>query len=148
MANLAATLKSEISRVARKEVRAETDDLRKLVSAQRSAIAALKRELAELRKEIKQGNSPKKPPAGNFDAAPNQDTKRRFSATRLAAHRKKTGLSAADYGALAGISDQSIYHYEQGKARPHADVVRRLSMLKELSQKQLLALSSEHKTSK
>jgi predicted transcriptional regulator len=81
----------------------------------------------------------------DLDAPQSDDVKRRFSPTRLATHRQKTGLSAADYGALVGISGQSIYHYEQGKARPHADVVRKLSMLKELSKTQLLALLEEQK---
>ncbi|MEL4887363.1 helix-turn-helix domain-containing protein [Pectobacterium betavasculorum] len=42
----------------------------------------------------------------------------RFSATRLAAHRTKLGLSAAAYGQLAGVSGQTIYNSEQGGARP------------------------------
>ena len=50
MPNIAALLKSEITRVARKEIRAEIESLRKAVSAQRLAIAALKREIAEVRK--------------------------------------------------------------------------------------------------
>ena len=145
MPNIAALLKSEISRVARKEVCAETDSLRKLVSAQRSAIAALKREIAELRKEAKQVGTPKKKANTAMDAPKEGEVKRRFSAARLAAHRQKTGLSASDYGALVGISGQSIYHYEQGKARPHAAVVRKLSMIKELSKPQLLDLLKEQK---
>lgn len=145
MPNIAAILKSEISRVARKEIRAETESLRKLVTAQRTAIAALKREVAELRKETKRTATSAKRPGVDLDAPQSDDVKRRFSPTRLAAHRQKTGLSAADYGALVGISGQSIYHYEQGKARPHADVVRKLSMLKELSKTQLLALLEEQK---
>ncbi|WP_374008459.1 helix-turn-helix domain-containing protein [Delftia lacustris] len=45
-------------------------------------------------------------------------TQRRFSAARLAAHRGKLGISAASYGRLVGVSGQTIYHWEQGKARP------------------------------
>ncbi|WP_323745972.1 helix-turn-helix domain-containing protein [Diaphorobacter caeni] len=80
-----------------------------------------------------------------MEAPQPDEVKRRFSASRLAAHRQKTGLSAADYGALVGVSGQSIYHYEQGKARPHAAVVRKLSMIKELGKTQLLALLDEQK---
>jgi len=36
---------------------------------------------------------------------------RRFSPARLAATRKKLGLSAADFGALIGVSGQSIYKW-------------------------------------
>ena len=53
MPNIANIFKAEITRVARKEVRAEVDSLRKALAAQRSAIAALKREIADLHKGIK-----------------------------------------------------------------------------------------------
>jgi len=43
MANIASLLKSEISRIARKEVRAETQTLKKASAQYRSDIAALKR---------------------------------------------------------------------------------------------------------
>jgi hypothetical protein len=46
MANIATALKSEISRVARKEVRAETLQLKKQSAHYRSQIAALKRQVA------------------------------------------------------------------------------------------------------
>ena len=43
MANIASLLKTEISRVARKEVRADTVDLKKALGVYRAEIAALKR---------------------------------------------------------------------------------------------------------
>ncbi|WP_223262391.1 helix-turn-helix domain-containing protein [Variovorax beijingensis] len=46
--------------------------------------------------------------------------KRRFSASRLAVHRAKLAPSAAIYGQLIGVSGETIYHREQGKARPRA----------------------------
>lgn len=144
MPNIAAILKTEITRVARKEIRAETEALRKTIAAQRTAIAALKRELAELRKDCKSAQQPRKPKVA-FDAPAENDVKRRFSASRLATHRQKTGLSASDYGLLVGVSGQSIYHYEQNKARPHAEVVRKLSMLKEMSKTQIAARLEELK---
>ena len=53
MANLASALKSEVARLARKELRAETESLKKTVAAQRSEIAALKRRTGELEKTVK-----------------------------------------------------------------------------------------------
>lgn len=60
-------------------------------------------------------------------------TKRRFSATRLAAHRAKLDLSAAIYGQLVGVSGQTIYHWEQGKARPRAAQLDRLAAVRNFS---------------
>src|SRR3954470_10273862 len=48
MPNIAAVLKTEISRVARKEVRSETQSLKKAGSTYRSEIAALKRRMQAL----------------------------------------------------------------------------------------------------
>ena len=138
MPNIAALLKSEITRVARKEIRAEIESLRKAVSAQRSAIAALKREIAEVRKMASKGPQAPKAAATASDAA-EAGVQRRFSPSRLAVHRQKIGLSAAQYGALVGVTGQSIYKYEQGKARPLAATVRKLSELKERSKAQILA---------
>ena len=142
MPNIAALLKSEITRVARKEIRAEIESLRKAVSAQRLAIAALKREIAEVRKAASEGSQPPKAAAATEDVA-EAGIQRRFSPSRLAAHRQKIGLSAAQYGALVGVTGQSIYKYEQGKARPHTATVRKLSEIKERSKAQILASLQE-----
>ena len=53
MANIASILKAEISRVARKEVRAETLGLKKAVGAYRGEIAALKRRAQALELEVR-----------------------------------------------------------------------------------------------
>ena len=54
MTNIAQMLKSEISRVARREIRHEIEGLRKASAQQRSAIAALRREVAALQKQLRQ----------------------------------------------------------------------------------------------
>ncbi len=64
-------------------------------------------------------------------------TKRRFSATRLAAHRAKNGLSAANYGQLVGVSGQTIYHWEQGKARPRAAQLESLAAVRDLGAREI-----------
>ncbi|MDR6522164.1 XRE family transcriptional regulator [Variovorax gossypii] len=122
MTNISQIFKSEISRVARKEVRQEIEGLRKASAQHRGAIAALRREVAELQRQLGRLNKAAgKPPSqeGAEDGA-DQRVARRFSPTRLASHRTKLGLSAAHYGQLVGVSGQTIFHWEQGKARPRA----------------------------
>ena len=53
MSTFANQLKSEISRLAKKEVRAETQDLKKASAQYRSEIAALKRRVAGLEAQLK-----------------------------------------------------------------------------------------------
>lgn len=135
MANIASILKAEIARVARKEVRSEIESLKKASAQQRSAIASLRREVAALQKELRQAGRAR---SAEAQAQPAEDRQYRFSATRLAAHRKKLGLSAADYGRLVGMSGASVYLWEQGQARPRPEQVRLLGALKQLSRRAAL----------
>lgn len=136
MANIASLLKTEIARVARKEVRAQTESLKKASSQHRSLIAELRREINALQKQLRQGNRERIAAAKETKTS---DRKYRFSATRLAAHRAKLSLSAADYGRLAGVSGSTIYLWEQEKSRPKPEQVQQLGMLKGLSHRAALA---------
>lgn len=125
MPNIASLLKIEIARVARRAVRAETEGLKRALSAQRAEIAALKRRAQELQSELRQlrkigaKSSASTPPSFAAD-----ETRLRFSAKRLAAQRKRLGLSAHEFGLLVGTSSQSIYNWESGAARPrHASLL-------------------------
>ena len=140
MPNIASILKSEISRVARKEVRVEIETLKKVSVQHRAAIAALRRQVSALEKELRNvakgatRNARASESNGAADAGDEGDgaTKRRFSAGRLASHRTKLGISAASYGKLVGVSGQTIYHWEQGKARPRAAQLESLAAVRGL----------------
>jgi hypothetical protein len=100
MPNIASILKAEISRVARKEVRTEVETLKKASAAYRASIAELRRQVGALEKELRRvAKGATRPAATAADPSDEEvATKHRFSASRLAAHRSKLGLSAASYG--------------------------------------------------
>ena len=138
MPNIASILKSEISRVARKEVRAETSHLKQAVSTYRSEIAALKRRTQALEQEVRRLS--KSSAAGAAVARDNESSaKTRYSAKSLASQRRRLGLSAADCGRLVGASGQSIYNWESGKARPQAKHVAAIAALRTLGKKEATA---------
>lgn len=139
MPNIASILKAEISRVARKEVRTEIETLKKASVAHRASIAELRRQVSMLKKELRRVTKATTRPAPASDHADESEagTKRRFSATRLAAHRSKLGLSAASYGQLVGVSGQTIYHWEQGKARPRAAQLEGLAAVRGLGAREV-----------
>lgn len=140
MPNVTSILKAEISRVARKEVRAEIDTLRRASAAYRSAIAELRRQVRALEKELRRAVAHAAPPARTPPGAPAAaGAKRRFSAGRLAAHRAKLGLSAASYGQLVGVSGQTIYQWEQGKARPRVAQLESLAAVRGLGAREVAA---------
>jgi DNA-binding transcriptional regulator YiaG len=137
MPNIASILKSEISRVARKEVRAEVSGLKKGVSGHRSEIAALKRRLLALEQQLRQLGKARAraAPAATDDDAGVPDA-RRFSAKGFASQRRRLGLSAPDFGLLLGVSAQSIYNWEEGKARPRAQHLAAIFALRSLGRRQ------------
>ena len=117
MSNLSSVLKSEITRLARKEIRAATEPLRKANAAYRREIAELKRQVASLQRAQKPVAKPTQAAAATSDGA----AKTRFVAKGLKSLRARLGLSAADFGALIGASGQSVYNWEAGKAVPRAN---------------------------
>lgn len=91
MPNIASVLKSEISRVARREVRLEMQGLKKAVSSYRAEIAALKRRAQSLEQALRQLSKISRA-AKPIAAAAIQSPPSRFSAKGLASQRKRLGL--------------------------------------------------------
>lgn len=141
MPNIASALKAEISRIARKELRADVEPLRKASAHYRSAIATLKRQIADLEKQIK-GASKARRSAPPTEEAPSQQI--RFSAQRLKNHRAKLGLSAKDYGALVGVSGLTIYKWESGNTRPRAGQLPAIAAVRGLGKREAQARLSGH----
>ena len=145
MPNVASILKQEIARVARKEMRREITAVKKASAAYRSEIAALKRRLAEAERQLRAGAkaAPRPAPtAANDDAIPEG---MRFSAKGLAGHRKRLGLSAGDLGLLLGVSGQTIYNWESGKARPNRKFLPQLAAMRTVGKKETSARLEEVK---
>jgi DNA-binding transcriptional regulator YiaG len=137
MSNVASALKEEIARVARKEIRRETLSLKKASAAYRSEIAALKKRALDLERQIRQvvkGSARSAPPVAANAAAVSQGT--RFSAKSMASQRRRLGLSAAECGLLVGASAQSIYNWEDGKARPRAQHLPAIFALRNLGRRE------------
>jgi DNA-binding XRE family transcriptional regulator len=138
MANIATALKSEISRVARKEVRAETLQLKKQSAHYRSQIAALKRQVAALESQLRKHSRDRRSVVATPEVEESGGNLR-FRAKGFAVHRRRLGLSAAQAGALLGVSGQSIYHWEAGKAKPRASQMPAIAALRKLNKTQAAA---------
>ncbi|MDP3702648.1 MAG: helix-turn-helix transcriptional regulator [Hylemonella sp.] len=137
MTHFAAQLKAEISRIARKEVRAETQGFKKASTQYRSDIAALKRQVATLERALAKL---KKVSPGSRDTVDDTEAAAlRFRAGGFASLRKKLGLSAAEMAALLGVSSQSVYHWETGKSRPRASQLPAIAALRRLGKREAAA---------
>jgi DNA-binding transcriptional regulator YiaG len=142
MTNIASVLKAEISRVARKEVRAELQTLKKSSAAHRRDIAALKRRLETLERQAKRQKKVA-PRSVSDDSDEESGRQLRFSPTRLAAQRKKLGFSAAKFASLIGVSPISVYNWESGKARPQRPQLEAIAAARKLGKREALARLEE-----
>jgi DNA-binding XRE family transcriptional regulator len=138
MPNIASVLKSEMARVARKEVRSEIESLKKAAITYRADIAALKRRTHALEQGLRR-LAKAKPAAKPLPADDASATSLRFSAKGLASHRARLGLSAEDCGRLLGVSGQSIYQWEAGKVRPRARHLPAIAAFMALGKKEAAA---------
>jgi DNA-binding transcriptional regulator YiaG len=134
MSNVASVLKEEISRISRKEIRRETSSLKKSSTTYRSEIAALKRRVQEVERQLRSGGGERAVPAAANEDSVSPGT--RFSARSTASQRKRLGLSAAECGLLIGASSQSVYNWEEGKARPRAQHLPAIFALRNLGRRQ------------
>lgn len=117
MANLASVLKTEIRRLARKEIREQMGSTKKATAQYRREIAALKRQVDEQSRQIAFLEAQEKK---RLAQEPSEElaTNVRFSPSGLKSHRERLGFSAADYAKLVGVSPKTIYLWEQGEVRP------------------------------
>jgi DNA-binding transcriptional regulator YiaG len=131
MTTFANQLKSEISRIARKETRLETKHLKKASAQYRSDIAALKRQIAALEGTMKKLSKGQSKQVINVDKEPS--TALRFRAGGFANLRKKLDVSAKQMGSLIGVSAQSVYHWETEKSRPRASQLPAIAAVRKLT---------------
>jgi len=138
MPNIAALLKDEMSRLARKELRKQTEGMKKGSAQQRRDIAALKRQVVGLQRKVAvlEGrvlkDTPARPAAG-------LNPRVRFTASGLRSQRKRLGLSAADYGRLVGVTGQSVYNWEREITSPGKEQIATVAALRGMGKKEARA---------
>jgi DNA-binding transcriptional regulator YiaG len=132
MPNIAALLKSEITRLAKREVRKEVAPLRKITAGHRREIAQLKRTLASLQRTTRQLAKP----SASAEVSVSGDRPVRFVAKGLVSLRKRLGLSADQMARLLGVSMQSVYNWERKKATPRKEQVAAIVALRGLGKKE------------
>ena len=135
MGNLIHALRNEITRLAKKETKGQTTALRAGSAKYRREIAELKRVTSDLDKRLayiekQERKRAKRPPPPELAAGT------RFFPKGLKSHRARLGLSAADYGLLAGVSGKMIYKYERGETKPRRAQVAKLVAVRNLGKRE------------
>lgn len=138
MPNIASVLKEEIARLIRRQLRGETENLKKASNRYRSEIAALKRRIETLEKQISrlERMGPKTVPS---TADKETETKLRFKPQGVRAQRTRLELSAREMGALVGVSAQTIYNWEAGTSRPKAEQLAVFAAVRKMGKREVKA---------
>lgn len=140
LANIASVLKSEISRQARKEMRGETESLKKASSRYRTDIAALKRQNALLEQRVARLEKfLAKSPVTTKHVVDPGTTKVRFRVDGLKKLRARLELSAPVLASILGVSAQSIYNWEAGSSRPGKELVAKIAVLRKMGKREVNA---------
>ena len=139
MPDLASTLKQEIQRLARKEIKALTGSTKKAVAGYRQEIAALKRQLRTQEKKISFLENQEKKRLEQPETEEVPAEKVRFSPRSVKAQRERLGFSVNDYALLVGVSPQSICNWEQGTTRPRDQQLAALVAVRGIGKREALA---------
>ena len=109
--SLMKSLQSEITRVARKEIKKELEPVKRVNATQRGYIADLRREVGELEKEVARLRKEAGVPAPVVE----EESPKGFWITGkgVASLRKKLALTQAELAKLADVSTQSVVKWEK-----------------------------------
>jgi len=104
-------LQSEITRLARKEIKKELEPVKRVNATQRGYIADLRRDVTELQKEVAR----LKKAAGKATPVVDEEAVKGFwiSGKGVVSLRNKLGLTQAGLADLAGVSTQSVVKWEK-----------------------------------
>lgn len=138
--------RAEVLRMARKEIKGELGSLRKTVTAQRSEIAALKREVKELVSQVKGLHkavahqvAPGKAPVQDSEAPVHRGRRFQFKAKVLAAKREQLGISQQGMANLLEASMLSVSRWESGKVTPRAAQLERIQAVLKIGKREAKA---------
>jgi DNA-binding transcriptional regulator YiaG len=139
MPNIAAVLKEEIRRLARREIKSQVGKTQKTATQSRRDIATLKRFIGQQEKEIKLLKKQHGQPQVEEEPLDNV----RFSARSVKSQRSRLGLSAADYGKLVGVSGLTIFNWEHQKAKPRKAQLAALVAVRGIGKREALKKLAE-----
>jgi DNA-binding transcriptional regulator YiaG len=135
MTTIARLLKETIERTAKKQVRSETEALRKSSARYRKTIADLSARMKEMERElttIRRQVSSALPGSGRNDSG-----NLRFSAKGLQSLRTKLALSKTECGKLLGVSGRMIGKMESGLSRPTVEQVRDIAAIRNIGKREV-----------
>ena len=141
MGKVESTIKSEILRLAKKEVKAAFLPLRREMWAMRLKLSGLSKSFATLNrqaKELRRGGARPK-----LEASPEELKASRLTAEMIRNLRMKKGLSQRELGILTGATTGAVLSWEKGKFKPQRDKKAVLVALRKVTKRDVQQMLAE-----
>ena len=141
MGKLESTIKSEIQRLAKREIRATFVPLRREVRGMRLKLSSLSKGVSSLNRLTKELHLEEAKP--KLEATLEEVKASRLTPDRIRGLRKKLGISMRELGVLTGSSLSSILSWEKGKFKPRGDKKAALVALRKMRKRDVRKLLAE-----
>jgi len=130
LGKLESTIKLEIQRLAKREVRATFFPLRREVRTIRLRLSSLSKNFSVLKRMTKELHLEEAKP--KLEATPEEVKASRLTPDRIRGLRKKLGISMRELGVLTGTSLGAVLSWEKGKFRPRGEKKAALVALRKM----------------
>ncbi len=146
MGKLEIIIKSEIQRLAKRQVRATFIPIRREVRAMRLKLSGLSKTFSTLDRLAKE--QMEKAPKPGLSATPEEAKAARLTPDRIRRLRNKLGVSMRELGILTGSSIGAVLSWEKGKFRPKGEKKAALAALRKLRKREVKSILTERQESK
>jgi DNA-binding transcriptional regulator YiaG len=144
MGKIESMIKSEIQRLARREIRSTFRPLKREVRTMRLKLSGLMKGFGTLNRITKE-QVQRASEQFKLESSPEEIKIARFSPARIRALRVKKGLSQKELGMLIGVSMGTVVLWEKGKISPKAERKGALIALRKLKKREIKRILAEKK---
>ena len=147
MGKIETTVKSEIQRLAKREIKSVFLPLRREVRSLRLKVSGLSKNFKVLNRLAKEQIVPMASEKFKLEASPEEVKIARLTPTRIRNLRKKLGISQRELASLTGASMGAVVMWEKGKFKPKGDKKAVLVALRRLGERRVKKMLAEKEES-
>jgi DNA-binding transcriptional regulator YiaG len=145
MGKVESTIKAEIMRLAKREVKGSFFPLRREVYSLRLKLSGLIKSFMAMERQAKEVLQEQAKKKMELQASPEEVKVSRLTPQRIRLMRNKIGISQKDLGTLLGVSIGAVGMWEKGKFAPSAKKKPALIALRKLGKREVRKLLAEKK---
>jgi DNA-binding transcriptional regulator YiaG len=146
MGKLESIIKSEIQRLAKREIRATFIPLRREVRTMRLKLSTLSKGINSLSRTEKELHLEEAKP--KLEATPEEVKASRITPDRIRRLRTRLGISMRELGILTGATTGAVLSWEKGKFRPKGEKKSALVALRKVRKRDVRKILTEKAESK